>query len=330
MAEKERLPYIDIAKGLLILMVVWGHYELMLRLCFKVTDPVIDRFDSVEDLWVSFFMPAFFLITGYCSNFNKPFKVFAKNTAKIILLPALIINYSIFFVRHLYWDYGFVWVVKTMVKNLLLSGTNDWFLTSLFLSRLAIWGILKIKRTAFQASIAAMAMICGVALQDYCQFIPEIWYFKHALMMLIFLWVGAKMKITSYPPRLSILYPILLCLLLIFHISIPYITNGVHVPFLLTPVVFLLAISGSLLILQISKRIRVNAVLQYLGRNSLIIYLVHFSFYELYLSLVINWFDKSTLISTVLFFGVVIANVLSCCIVAKLLNTKYTKWILGK
>jgi len=200
MANKERLPYIDVAKGLLILMVVWGHYELMLRLCFKVNDPMIDRLDTTEDLWVSFFMPAFFFITGFCSSFNKPFRQFAWNTFRIIFLPAVIINYSIFFVSYLCGDYGIVWVIKTIIKNFLLNGTNEWFLTTLFLSRLAVWGILKIKGFIPQLLTVILSLFAGVTLYDYCIFIPEIWSFKHTLMMLIFLWAGVKCKPINVPP----------------------------------------------------------------------------------------------------------------------------------
>ena len=75
-ATKERLPYIDVAKGLLILMVVWGHFELILRETHKTSDPVVAYWDHVEIIWSAFFMPAFFFITGLCGNFNKPFKKF--------------------------------------------------------------------------------------------------------------------------------------------------------------------------------------------------------------------------------------------------------------
>lgn len=200
MAKKERLPYIDVAKGLLILMVIWGHYELMLRLCFKINDPVIDRFDSVETLWVSFFMPAFFFITGFCSSFNKPFRIFAWNTMRIIFVPAVIINYSIFFFQYLYWGFSFEWVVKTMVKNFIHYGTNEWFLTTLFLSRLIVWIILRIRQSYMQFLIVISSLFAGVALYDYCPYLPEIWSYKHTLMMLIFLWTGARCKTFKSPP----------------------------------------------------------------------------------------------------------------------------------
>ena len=328
MAKNERLPYIDVAKGLLILMVIWGHYELMLRLCFKINDPVIDRFDSVETLWVSFFMPAFFFITGFCSSFNKPFRIFAWNTMRIIFVPAVIINYSIFFFQYLYWGFSFEWVVKTMVKNFIHYGTNEWFLTTLFLSRLIVWIILRIRQSYMQFLIVISSLFAGVALYDYCPYLPEIWSYKHTLMMLIFLWTGARCKTFKCPPpRLSVIYPILLSILIILHIPVPYITNRVGVPFGLTPI---LALSGTLMILQISKLIKVNQLLQWLGKNSLIIYLVHFLFYQIYLSLASGWFNQSVWISTMLFFGVVIINIASCCLVARLINTPYFRWIIGK
>lgn len=51
-------------------------------------------------------------------------------------------------------------------------------------------------------------------------------------------------------------------------------------------------------IVFISKEINSNKLLEYLGRNSLVIYLAHFIFYKLYISMVISWFNMSVVIST--------------------------------
>lgn len=55
--KNNRLEYIDIAKGIGILLVVFGHSSLVLH---------------IENIWIhSFHMPLFFIITGMCFNENK-------------------------------------------------------------------------------------------------------------------------------------------------------------------------------------------------------------------------------------------------------------------
>lgn len=331
---KERLHYIDVAKGLLILMVVWGHYELMCRLCFGINDPTINSLDSVEDLWVSFFMPAFFFLTGYCTNFSKRFIPFFVQGIKILIIPAVIINYTANIIEYLSWGESLLWIVKTSVKSFLLTCAGEWFVPSLFLARLIVWGLVRMKNSVVQLVLAVMMFFGGVVLYDCFPQIPEVWSYKHALMMIIFMIVGDFLKnknIQIYRVGgLQWIYIILLVIMLLSGIGIPYITNRVSVELWQIPIVLLLALSGIQFIMYLSKKINCNSVLEYLGRNSLVIYLAHFIFYKIYLGLAAEWFGISPLISVALFVGVIIVNIVSCCILAMVLNTRYFKWILGK
>lgn len=329
---KERLHYIDVAKGLLILMVVWGHYELICRLCFGINDPTVNMLDSVESFWVSFFMPAFFFFTGYCTSFRKRFIPFFVQGVKILIVPAVIINYTANIIEYMSWGgVDMFWIVKTTVKSFLLTCAGEWFIPSLFLSRLIVWALVRIKRVLLQLVIALIMFCSGVVLYDCFPQIPEIWSYKHALMMIIFMIVGNILKNKELiRDGGQWIYMVLLIIVLFSRTGVPYITNRVSVALWQIPIVLVLALSGISFIVYVSKKINCSRVLEFLGRNSLVIYLAHFIFYKIYLGWVSGWFEISPWVSATLFFSVIIVNVLSCCLLAMVLNTRYFKWILGK
>lgn len=86
--KRERCHFIDVAKGILILLVVLHH------------QPMIDKENGIENTFLlclgnassyynAFFMPAFFVITGYCTNFySKSISHFFVHQVLSIMLPA--------------------------------------------------------------------------------------------------------------------------------------------------------------------------------------------------------------------------------------------------
>lgn len=76
MGKKERLKFVDIAKGYLILLVVLGHLLP----------------ESVVKTWIySFHIPAFFALSGITSNYSHSFQLnplsFIRKKASSILRP---------------------------------------------------------------------------------------------------------------------------------------------------------------------------------------------------------------------------------------------------
>lgn len=316
-------------------MVVWGHYELICRLCYGISDPTINKLDSVENLWVAFFMPAFFFITGFCTNFNKPFGQFMMAGIKTLLIPAVIINYGANIIEYAAWGWGPLTIAKTIVKSFILTCAGEWFIPSLFISRIIVYGLIRLKSRYMQVLLALLLLILGAILYNSCENIPNIWYFKHALMVVPFMIGGLYMKPIGtrggkYLKISSLLYVVLIMAVLFSGTGVPYITNRVDVELWQIPELIILALTGTLMILFISDKIKANKILEFLGRNSLVIYLSHFLFYRLYIYLVLPLFNQSGILSFCIFFGVVIANIVSCCLIAYLLNTRYLKWILGK
>lgn len=86
--KKERLTYLDVAKGIGILLVVIGHVYAFNR-------QIVDRFFVI---WLySFHMPLFFIISGMLIAYKdeKDIWKFVKKRIKGILIPYVF--FSIFF-----------------------------------------------------------------------------------------------------------------------------------------------------------------------------------------------------------------------------------------
>ena len=82
----KRIHYLDIAKGLLIILLLFHHYGSARRR-LDVSNDFYEQYKLWQIVFTAFFMPTFFVISGYCSNFNKPFKAFFKTQFKQLLIP---------------------------------------------------------------------------------------------------------------------------------------------------------------------------------------------------------------------------------------------------
>lgn len=134
MAAK-RIEWLDIAKGIGILLVVAGH-------CIPLSDPLCQ-------LIFVFHMPLFFLLSGYTASAKDGFFTTVIKKAKTLLLP-----FAAFFLLGLAatlalpsWRQGLT--ADGLKQDLLLAdpshvhNSSIWFLVCLFFVVLVFWGIKK-------------------------------------------------------------------------------------------------------------------------------------------------------------------------------------------
>lgn len=202
---KQRLNYIDIAKGILILMVIYNHTE-NLASASGVHNWVIDIIPNTG-FFRPFFMPAFFVIAGYCSNYEKGFKDFIISNAKALLIPAVLLLFVRIFVRFLFtgtfsmleW-HGIV--SKGVVFHL---GYWNWFLTALFSTKVLFYLLVHWAETFKSRFILICTIhIVGVVFFNYKGdgiIFYNFYFYQHALMYLLFVEIGydlAKNNIKSF------------------------------------------------------------------------------------------------------------------------------------
>ena len=263
----QRDSSIDVMKGLLISLVVLNHITGIAGKC-GISNSTFAVLHASRDLYVPFFMPAFFIVTGMCSNFNKPLRGFIWKNFKTLIIPGIIISLMVVFTEK-----GFD--TKTLL-NKIIHGGGYWFLCALFLSKIIYWSL---KRYLTNHYVILFFLVLLIFASLFCRDnnLPNFWNYQQAFCLTIFIYVGDyRAKIfTSKPYLTASAYLILLMALLCMRMEIPVIVNKIYMSYISIPSFLILSITGSFLILVISKKIRSSYLLEFLGKESLIIYLIH-------------------------------------------------------
>ncbi len=126
---KERIGYIDIAKGIGILLVAMGHTGLSL------VAPYLHK------LIYSFHMPLFFFLSGYFFKPDIPFLALLKKRFNTVLKPYFFTIFLIYLVSVSFTNMGFVTALGRILKAMYGTGryidwVQLWFLPSLFVTSL--------------------------------------------------------------------------------------------------------------------------------------------------------------------------------------------------
>lgn len=142
----QRLEYIDIAKGIGMILVVIGH-------CINGK--------VFPGTWInSFHMPLFFILSGLCFNEKKypVFLPFLEKRIKTLLLPCLYFSIAITFLSTLFFeDY-------TPTKLLHGFPGGLWFVFILFLCELIYWSISRIPSKLLQCVLLTLSLFIGLSL----------------------------------------------------------------------------------------------------------------------------------------------------------------------
>ena len=156
--NKRRLNYIDIAKGILILMVIYGHTG-NLAVASSVNNEVIN-FIPETTFFKPFIMPAFFVIAGLCSNYNKSFREFLVSNAKALLIPAVLLLFVRMAVRFVLTGTfsTLEWGGITSKSAIFNFGYWNWFLTALFFTKLLFYALLHVIKS-FKVRLAIILLI---------------------------------------------------------------------------------------------------------------------------------------------------------------------------
>lgn len=272
-ALKSRDRSIDMAKGILIAMLIFHH---IVDVCGQsdVSNIVISAMRSIQkQMIVCYFMPAFFMITGICSNFNKPFVPFVKNQIKSLLIPAV----SFILLFHIYQGDTIRQLGGTIMR-LFLFGKDYWFLIALFEAKLLYWFLNKYVNNSKGIIVILLALSFTGSLLNTFDISQNFFMHRHVFDLTLYLGVGHLAKSYYKKQKISvsclIVFVAVLSVYTIADIKIPYVTYNFATPAPHWVSHVLLSISGSYLVLWLSRSIKVDALIEYMGKNSLAIFLM--------------------------------------------------------
>ena len=337
MRNSTRLHYIDVCKGILIIIVVLHHVFGLMR----KYEYLPEQTDYIEKLYVPFFLVSFFVVTGFCSNYNKDFKSFLRQNIKTLLVPAVIF-YLLIHSIDLMLTHQFTLLnsVKMLGRILIFGGV--WFLTSLFFAKLIAYSLInnqKIKKIYHSDSwgghvfvFLLFLMLLSSVLSTYK--IIEPWCMYHSLGLVIFMVIGMYMKklsigLWTFISSL-IVYAMYVCILVHYDMHLPRITSKLSLYPYEIPLFLIGAISGTLIVWYISKMIDRNDILEYLGRNSLEIYLTHWIIIKTLIVLWLVLFPNLEAVPSIMFVSLFVIALLICLGLVRVFQYRIFSWMIGR
>lgn len=328
----KRIHYLDIAKGILILLLLVHHYGSARRR-LDVSNDYYILYNSWQVVFTAFFMQAFFIISGYCSNFNKPFKPFFKTQFKQLIIP--FISFEI--LSALFWatntgDLSFPFILSFIFND---NWTVYWFLNALFFSKIVIWLIYRVTPSHLNLIIITLFFfIMGIIINQY-NIGRNILCIRESLGSCMFVAVGYILRNRAELYHLLLkyciyVYPVILFLLFFTSIKIPVFAAGMHVTLSQVPIFLLLSLTGTFACLKICKMLNRNNFLEFWGKKSLIVYCTHFWGLILIIPIIFNWLNPISSYSAIPYYILIYSmEIFFCWLMIYLFSSKYLKWAIG-
>lgn len=274
--NSNRINWLDISKGIAILLVITAHCDIP---------------NTAKNVIYFFHMPLFFILAGLTLNFNTLTKLttIIKKKAKRLLLPYLgfsLLLLAFKFLKHLLLKDSFSLLLGLISIFIPISGWSNssvyglWFLPTLFLAQLIIYSIAYCKKKifkivltllffliwlfAYQINVVSIIVILPIAIG----FILAGYYFKNFIFT----------EKSKFLQIIICIFSSILCIIL-GQLNLRYIGGTPDISSMTLgciPIYIISALSGSLVIIFLSQIISKSKILSYFGIYSLQYYGYHY------------------------------------------------------
>lgn len=283
MSKSKRLDWLDVSKAFGVYLVILGHL-------------VIFNYHTFRFIF-AFHMPFFFLASGYVSGKKEKFSKFIKKCCKYYLIPYAVILILGFLQCLLLplWGHNFSLFLRPDILEKSFYGGHPvysffgsaWFLLAMFWAQLIFYGMLRAAEKLKKYLVVLLWIVMvflAVFSRDIFSFIP---YFEKlplkldsALMGTVFLGIGYLLKRTKILEKskkyLAVIYLVsgAFCTWL-FGCKWNYYVNLCDCDYAREYNYFIAAVAGSIMLFALGQLFYKSKLLQYIGRNTLFIFLTH-------------------------------------------------------
>ena len=286
---KERDISLDIAKGIGIILIVFGHIRN------SNSDPTL--LNAISFVYY-FHVTLFFFLSGYFTSPDRNFSEYAGKKVKQLLIPYLGANFILYIVESLVHllimkdgivNTGLVYFLRILlgIEPVNLAGAT-WFIMSLFWVGIAYWIIYHLCKNNESLTLICSIIIAilGYTLQVVCNFYGVVFIARTCIIISLYA-LGHFFKIKGYLDNITrktagaiVSSIVSLVILLCFFFVIKYRVNffwqrGDNLLFF-----YITGLSGTILIISIShiisSTIKKIVFLPYCGAGSLWILIGHY------------------------------------------------------
>ncbi len=273
--KSKRIHFLDIAKGLGIILVVFGHTY---------------RGSTLINFIYTFHIPLFFTISGvlYNKEKNRNTNKFITKRIKTLLIPYL----SFYIISYVYWFFVerhyrpnvdtdfyiplFGFFYGSSYKMFLIPNGALWFLPCLFSTELLLHFSIKYIQRKYLFIVFLLSCIFGIV-YSFFDIIPLPFGISAAFMALFFSGMGylfqTKIKYMESLNRLWLLSSTIIFFSATFLLSTLNGRTGIGGINYNNPLLYLSAATlGTTAVLALSAGVKQNRIIEYLGVNSLIIF----------------------------------------------------------
>ena len=273
---KDRITWIDSAKGILIVIVILGHS--LAETSFE--SPFYHGYILSFRLITLFHMPAFFIISGLLMNNKKGWKVLSPWLYIKRKLSKLVLPYFIFegiAIILLVFILRFKTFKNALIDTLILKCNlgADWFLVTMFFSSCLFFFIIRLTDSK---CMLVITILVSIAIASFCNRESHLQLLlARCLIALCFMAIGYLFE--GYKEYISMInMPLYLTFIALFILAFAVLNGPVSMYDIMmgkSKLVFVLgAILGTLLVMCMSQRLATN-MFSIIGKNSLVIMGVH-------------------------------------------------------
>lgn len=321
---KKRIDYLDVAKGIAIIFVMYGHCAF------------IQENDPVKKIIYGCHMALFFIISGMILSIKEN-KINVKKTLKNYLfyyyIFTILNQFSDIFKDIIQNDFSFsnTFIIFAQKLVFLKDTCGMWFLIALLLGELLFYLINKIKTQKKELMKYILAVfVFGCLFIDIQN--PLLLIIKRALIAYLFIAIGNIIQNKKIINKINIY--VSLILLIIYMVS-THINIQIDIATGITgnPLLFMISsLTGSIFILKISdvivKKLNNSMVrtLKLFGKNSIIIFGTHMIFISFFRFFIDDFINNMILRNIVLTIIAIIIEYFIVIIYDKYKNRKEEKY----